>query len=387
MEQIAAFIQEALQADAYKFVLSGATEKASVFRKFTFSLRDGRWYCEKLTDKQAFHSRADTESLPGMLAELFASYTQMNAWAQTIEYTARRTKKGKLLITRKAMTNTPAQNTGHNAEKQYLIKEGTIVPPLVDMGVMTPDGKVVKAMYHKFRQINRYLEIIDDVLKDHGNAPLHMVDFGCGKSYLTFVVYYYFAIMRGLPVTMAGIDLKEDVIDFCNAVAAKYNYAGLIFVKGDIAAYKSERPVGMVISLHACDTATDYVLYNALCWNARYILSVPCCHHEVASQISLDALPVFSRHGILKERFSTLVTDALRADILSAYGYKTQLMEFVDLTHTPKNILIRAVRANPPMATRQAAASRVRETCEQFKINPTFVRLVQESGLSSETTE
>ena len=263
-----------------------------------------------------------------------------------------------------------------------------IVPPLVDMGVMTPEGKIIRARYDKFRQINRFLEIIDDEYKDYtSEKPLRVIDFGCGKAYLTFVLYYYFTEIRHLAVDIIGLDLKTDVIEKCNQAAQKYGYASLRFEIGDIADYSPDQDVDMVITLHACDTATDYALYNAVTWNAKKIFSVPCCQHEINNTITSQNLNVLTRYGIIKERFSALLTDALRADLLECCGYETQVLEFIDLEHTPKNIMIRAsLRPGGPKASaarKKALLPEINSALKEFQVEPTLYKLLH-SRISGE---
>lgn len=246
---------------------------------------------------------------------------------------------------------------GHNRTKRYILTEGTPIPFLVDLGVMSADGRVIHAKYDKFRQINRFLEFIADVvpeLTDGSAQELSIVDFGCGKSYLTFAVYHYLSSIRGLSVRITGLDLKEDVIEQCSLLAVKYGFTGLSFKQGDIAGFTPETPPDMVISLHACDTATDLALAQALRWRSRVILSVPCCQHELNALLSKPAgekagearvaLAGAFRHGIIRERLAALFTDARRAELLEVWGYRVQVLEFIDMSHTPKNLLIRAVR-------------------------------------------
>jgi len=257
-----------------------------------------------------------------------------------------------------------AQNdTGHDRFKRRIIPEGTPVPFLMDLGVMNAEGTVYKSMYPKYRQINRFLEFVADILprlreraREKEGEPLRIVDFGCGKSYLTFALYYYLRTIENLPVLITGLDLKEDVIDHCNTLARTYEYSGLSFMVGDIARYAGEESIDMVVSLHACDTATDYALARAVQWGAPVIFAVPCCQHELNAQISAgsaktgpaNALEPLLRNGLIRERFSALLTDTLRAELLESAGYTVQLVEFIDMSHTPKNILIRAVRGKSP---------------------------------------
>lgn len=262
----------------------------------------------------------------------------------------------------------------HNRRKKYLLAEGTAVPFLVDLGVMTPQGKIVSAKYDKFRQINRFLEFIEDILpRLDRDRELTILDFGCGKSYLTFAMYHYLRQLRHFDVRIIGLDLKEDVIQHCNELARSYGYEKLKFYTGDIASYEGVRQVDMVVTLHACDTATDYALAKAVHWGAKVILSVPCCQHELNGQISNEMLsPVFS-YGILKERMAALITDGLRAQLLEGAGYETQILEFVDMEHTPKNLLIRGVYTG-----RKKNLEKTRRCIEELHLNPTLARLLGE---------
>ena len=232
----------------------------------------------------------------------------------------------------------------HNRNKKYILEEGKKVDFLVDLGVMTKEGKIVNQRYDKYRQINRFLEFIEDILPElDSTREQTIIDFGCGKSYLTFAVYYYLKVLKGMNIRIIGLDLKEDVIKECNRLAKKYGYEKLEFHVGDIASFKDVEHVDMVITLHACYTATDYALGKAVKWGAKVILSVPCCQHEANGQIKSELLSPVFKYGILKERMAAIFTDAIRADILEANGYQTQILEFIDMEHTPKNLLIRAV--------------------------------------------
>lgn len=289
-------------------------------------------------------------------------------------------KKGLVTIRKKTLSSSDARpmiSLAHNREKRYILREGVPVPFLVDLGVMTPDGAIIHAQYDKFRQINRFLEYIEDILPALPKGrELRILDFGCGKSYLTFAIYYYLKELKGYPVRITGLDLKEDVIRHCSELAARYGYDRLEFLCGDIAFYDGCSQVDMVVTLHACDTATDYALAKAVGWGARVILSVPCCQHELNRQIKNDLLSPVLHYGILQERFSALLTDGLRAQILEAKGYRTQLLEFIDMAHTPKNLLIRAVYQGRPADNQQELA----DILSAFHVTPTLYRLLMTSS-------
>lgn len=254
-------------------------------------------------------------------------------------------KKGSMTVKRKRTGKTPVvTDFSHNRTKKYLLPEGEAVDFLVDLGVMTKEGKVVHAKYDKFRQINRFLEFINDIVDElPKDKVVKIIDFGCGKSYLTFAMYYFLHEKKGLAVEITGLDLKEDVIARCNQLKDRYHYEGLRFLMGDIADYEGTNEVDMVVTLHACDTATDYALHKAVKWGAKVILSVPCCQHELNKQIENEALSSVLKYGLLKERMSALMTDGIRANLLEEQGYQVQVLEFIDMEHTPKNILLRCV--------------------------------------------
>ncbi len=297
------------------------------------------------TDKQAFHKNyTDVEINNAIIDLLENNFNNLELYTEEFIYGYRITSKGKVLSNRRRNQSTFVE-VSHNKEKKYLIEEGMVVPALVDLGVMTPEGKVVKAKYDKFKQINRFLEIINDSIKDE--KTLKIIDFGCGKSYLTFVLYYYLHEVKKIDCEIIGLDLKEDVIAHCNEIAKKYGYDDkLIFYGGSIEAFKEKRDIDMIVTLHACDTATDYALHYAIEMKCKYIFSVPCCQKEINMQLDNSYEHMITKFGILKERYSALLTDALRANILQYYGYKTQVLEFVDFDASPKNLLIRAQLTN-----------------------------------------
>ncbi len=363
-----------------KVVISKPSAKSLEYKKISAEKKGTYYQIAKFTETQVFHENVGEGEVAERVYQLLASgFKQLNAWSDRFEHMILLSKKGQSTFKKKALKEqTPVSiDAKHNREKNYLIKEGKPVEPLVDMGVLTPDGRIVKAMYDKYKQINRFLEIIDDEVVAFQGKDIKIIDFGCGKSYLTFILYYYLTEIRKIPATIIGLDLKADVIEKCNAAARKYGYTGLRFEVGDISQFEASLPVDMVITLHACDTATDFALYNAIKWDAEMIFSVPCCQHELNKQIHTDNLSLFTRYGIIKERFSALATDAIRANLLEYAGYKTQLLEFVDFAHTPKNILIRAVkRKSTSDSVREKALQEVEDVMREFNFNPTLYSLV-----------
>ncbi|MDY0235373.1 MAG: SAM-dependent methyltransferase [Gudongella sp.] len=257
-------------------------------------------------------------------------------------------KKGKVSIFKKKPTRSII-DLDHNRKKAYIIEEGIPCDFLIELGVMSQDGKVFSKKYDKFRQINKFLELVSDVVyKIEDKEKINIVDFGCGKSYLTFALYYYLKKLLNLDVNIIGLDLKKDVIELCNNLALELDYKGLQFINKDIRDFEELDKVDMVVTLHACDTATDEALIKAVSWNTDIILSVPCCQHELFNKIENKTMTPMLKHGIIKERLSSLITDSLRANVLEILGYDTQLLEFIDMEHTPKNIMIRAIKsANP----------------------------------------
>ena len=350
-------INEVFSYDIEKVVLSNG--KIEEYKKYVITRKVNGFQVEKFTDKQAFHENIDEQILRDYcISAMESGFKQFNAWNQGQEYEIKLSKKGKVFSsTRKSLTELKLNKT-NNKKKSYYLEEGTIIPPLVDMGIFTKDGKMVVSMYDKYRQINKFIQFIDESIDKAGLKSVNIVDFGCGKSYLTFVVYYYLTFIKQIDVTMTGLDLKADVIAKCQETANKYGYDRLSFQVGDVAEYESEKTVDMVITLHACDTATDYALYHAIRWGSRIIISVPCCQHELNNQIQSENLNILTRYGLLKERTAAIMTDAIRGNLLEYSGYKTQLLEFIDFSHTPKNLLIRGVKSNISKEHREKNAVR-----------------------------
>lgn len=406
MSELAKILQDIARESVVKIILSKTAEKSNPYKKIVIERKQEYFQAAKYTEKQVFHDNVKPDEITEYLSQQIAdTFLQVNAWDMEKEHILLISKKGKITYKTKKLPNAErmegknlqggeptgdaAQNgnniegvyAAHNRKKNYLLEEGQIIPPLVDMGVFTKEGKVVKSMYDKFRQINRFIEMIDDGVRDYNKDEIHIIDFGCGKSYLTFIMYYYFTEVRQMKVQMLGLDLKEDVIRKCNETAKKYGYDNLRFEMGDINGFFAPFDVDMVVTLHACDTATDFALYNAVCWNAKMIFSVPCCQHELNKQMQTDDLSLLTRYGIVKERFAALATDAIRANLLECCGYKTQLLEFVDFAHTPKNILIRAIRKPVvPASVKKKYLTEVEKVMEEFHVNPTLYTLLQESN-------
>ena len=386
MSDLQSLFTDCLNETLIRVILSNPSSKDGVIKICARPVLKNKsllFQIEEYTKTQVFHKNltaGDAGSyLTGKLSSDASSQTAefKNALVETKSFTANVlvSKKGTITIKKKmnASTKQPKISLSHNRKKKYILEEGIPVPFLIDLGVMTQNGSIVNAHYDKFRQINRFLEYIEDILPSLPTGrELRILDFGCGKSYLTFAIYYYLKVLKGYPVRITGLDLKEDVIRHCNELAVKYGYDKLEFLCGDIAYYDGCSQVDMVVTLHACDTATDYALAKAVGWGAKVILSVPCCQHELNKQMKNDLLSPVLHYGILKERMAALMTDGLRAQILEANGYRTQILEFIDMAHTPKNLLIRAVY-NGHCADNKA---QIDELLAAFDVNPTLYRLL-----------
>lgn len=334
---------------------------------------------EEQKGTQAFHKNMEAEECAEYLTGLMEEdFRQLELESGIGQMRALVSKKGILNVKAKRLQtkmDAEPQVLTHNRRKRYILEEGTPVPFLVDLGVMSREGQIVRSRYDKFKQINRFLEFIEDILpKLDRNRENVIVDFGCGKSYLTFAMYYYLHELKQYPVRIIGLDLKQEVIDHCGRLAVNYGYDNLQFYYGDIASYEGVDHVDMVVTLHACDTATDYALEKAVRWGARVILSVPCCQHELNGQISNDLLAPVFQYGLIRERMAALFTDGLRAEILERLGYRTQILEFIDMEHTPKNILIRAVYDGKAKQNEEA----LQKILEFLNIKPTLYRLLME---------
>lgn len=325
--------------------------------------------------KQVIH---DNKTLAAIKEYIYVSlrdnFKQANIRTEEYTYNILISKKGQVTVKKKKEIEKKKLVLIHNRVKKYLLQEGKPVDFLVYLGVMNSEGFVVKSKYDKFRQINRFLEFVEDIVdKLPKNKVINIIDFGCGKSYLTFAIYYYLKKEKNLDVNIVGLDLKSDVIKHCNQIATDLKYDGLEFLEGDIAQYKGKDDVDMVVTLHACDTATDYAIAKAIDWNAKVVLSVPCCQHELNNQIQNEVLSPIFKYGILKEKMAALITDGIRAGVLEEHGYDTQILEFIDMEHTPKNLMIRAVKKkNVSYAKNQKLDNLIKE----LNVKPTIKELI-----------
>lgn len=386
MDDTIKIINEICKDNIIKVVISNKKNKDIKYNKIVFQLKeknDKEYYqVEKFTDKQVFHENIEKKDLNDRVLEYMKEdFKQLNAWSGNTTYDVKISKKGKVFLGKKKSNNENMVIKGHNKEKNYILKEGMLIQPLIDLGVFTKEGKVVNSKYDKYKQINRFIEIIDDEIKKNNYEELTILDFGCGKSYLTFVLYYYFVEIKKINVKMIGLDLKEDVIKKCNEIAKKYKFDNLHFELGDINGFKYNNKVDMVITLHACDTATDYALYNAIKWNAKMIFSVPCCQHEFNHQMKAENLDILNKYGIIQERVAALMTDSVRGNLLECVGYKTQLLEFIDILHSPKNILIRASKSNLSKSKKEKSLQQVKALMKEFNFDPTLYNLLKNDNL------
>lgn len=353
MERIKDFLDEQLG----QIILSNSRRKEEVSKvRVRPLLLQGKlvFQVEEFRGNQAFHQNLMKDEAYEYLQNAMSdTFRQMELASAKGSAQILVSKNGKMTVKVKknhpvkgqAKIQAPSTLLDHNRKKKYVLEDGKPIPFLQDLGVMTADGRIVHSRYDKFRQINRFLEFVQDILpKLPKGREINIIDFGCGKSYLTFAMYYYLKELNGFDIRVIGLDLKQDVIDHCNQLARKYGFEKLAFYHGDIASYEGVDQVDMVVTLHACDTATDYALAKAVRWNASVILSVPCCQHELNRQMKNDMLEPVLQYGLLKERMAALYTDGIRAEILENHGYRTQILEFIDMEHTPKNVLIRAVK-------------------------------------------
>lgn len=397
MEEISRLLTEILNIDFIRAVISNPQDKTGIIKiKVRPFEKKGELFfqLESFTRTQAFHENLSGTEACRRLTEYMGQFGQMQIETVQEECTVLVSKKGKVTVKRRRRQKAAAPaDRSHNRKKHYILEEGIPVPFLQDLGVMTEEGKIVRTKTDKFRQINRFLEFVEDILPrlDKGRE-LTILDFGCGKSYLTFAMYYYLHDLKGYDIRIIGLDLKSEVIAHCGKLAKKYGYEKLTFLEGDIADYEGVDQVDMVVTLHACDTATDYALAKAVGWGAEVILSVPCCQHELNAQFAEggeqtkeqpdreSCLAPVMDYGLLRERFAALATDGFRAKYLESVGYETQVLEFIDMEHTPKNILIRAVKSGKENVK---AAEEIKKCIQFLGVSPTLGRLLGNKGENS----
>lgn len=377
METLRDILQESFNRDMISAVISNPREKGGTTKiKIRPVLRKEMlvFQCEEYRNNQAFHINLDEREAAEYVENRMLEFKQMQLETRNCRYQVLVSKKGKMTIQKKRQIDCIKEvDLSHNRKKHYILEEGKAVPFLQDLGVMTKQGEIVRTKFDKFRQINRFLEFIEDILPElPQDREVTILDFGCGKSYLTFAMYYYLHELRGYDIRIIGLDLKSDVILACNQLAKKYGYRKLKFLEGNIADYTGSDEVDMVVTLHARDTATDFALAKAVGWKAKVILSVPCCQHELNKQMGNEVLAPLLSYGLIKERMAALVTDSMRAEYLKREGYDTQILEFIDMEHTPKNILIRAVYTGVRGANEEA----IRKCEEMLHIRPMLGRLL-----------
>ena len=385
MNQIEELLKRVLTSLLVNMVISGARGGGDFIKIKVrpVMIRDSLYFqVSRYTDKQVFHENMTAEdALETLSGWILHDFRQAQIRMQDEMVTVLVSKKGKATVKSKKAACIETQNLEHNRKKQYIIEEGTAVPFMIDLGVMTESGKIIRTRYDKYRQINRFLEFIEDILPElPTDRTVHIIDFGCGKSYLTFAMYYYLKVLKHYDIRITGLDLKQKVIEDCQALADRYGYDGLQFLCGDIADYNGTDEVDMVVTLHACDTATDYALYKAVKWHASVILSVPCCQHELNRKMQCETLSGAFQYGLIKERTAALMTDAMRGQLLEMKGYKTQLLEFIDMEHTPKNILIRGVKSKGllPKAARKQQMENYQKCRDFFGAELTLEKLFKE---------
>lgn len=338
------------------------------------------YQAERFRNNQAYHENLSAEAAVALAGELEGKYRQVLLVTDTeSRQYCLKAKGGYKKTGSTPAVPKPAGIKSHNREKEYILSEGENIPALVDLGVFSQDLHIVRAKYDKYKQINRFIELVDDEFRRMDKEEITILDFGCGKSYLTFILYYYFAVKRGVKATIIGYDLKTDVVERCNRIAEKYHYENLHFYVADVTRDTLyDKNVDMLVTLHACDTATDYALHYAISRGVKHIFSVPCCQHEINSQIKKGGeLDILLRHGIIKERVSALLTDAIRAAVLEDLGYRVDMIEFIDFEHSPKNIMIRAEKGRSMGHTGRDSAKAL---CEQYGFTQTLLQLCEKEN-------
>ena len=384
LEQL--FIEEFHEEKLVKAIFSEKRKKSAPCSKVTLRPvkigKDVLFQAERVFLKKVTHQNLTAPQAVSFCLDLvMKEFKQINIFTQEKEIQVLASKPASPRITTKkaGCTAPKVVSIEHNKKKNYIIEDGMPCDFLIRLGVMNADGKVFPRHYSKFRQINRYLEIVEDVFPYlPPDKTLKIIDFGCGKAYLTFALYYYLKVLKNRDVEIIGLDLKADVIKFCSQVAKDLRYTELKFLMGDIADY-TDTSADMVVTLHACDTATDYALMHAVSWNTKVILSVPCCQHELFKQIHNELHQPMLKHGILKDRLTEYLTDGLRGLKLEAAGYDVAMIEFTSLEHTARNIMIKAVKSNAAGAYQKkkchAAQQQYEALCQFYQVHPAIDQL------------
>lgn len=379
MEQIREILVSCLNEELVKIIISNPRKKDGMLKiQIRPVMVRGKlvFQASEYYEKKVYHHNLSAVEMTERILQWMESMKQMEVLHKDENIYVLISKKGKITV-KKAKGEAAGRKTdlSHDRSKKYILDPALKIPFLMDLGVQTQDGKIVHAKYDKFRQINRFLEFIQDIVPElPKDREIVILDFGCGKSYLTFAMYYYLHELLKYDIRIIGLDLKQEVIENCSQLACKYGYEKLEFLMGDIADYQGGQQVDMVVTLHACDTATDFALDKAVKWDAKVILSVPCCQHELNSQIHNELMEPVLKYGLLKERMAALLTDGLRAGLLEEAGYQVQILEFIDMEHTPKNLLIRAVKDGKKVKTNQ-----LDELMEFFHADPALNRLRKEA--------
>ncbi len=373
---------EALEGKIKKIVFSSPKDKGSDCSKITLrpfvSKKGTMWQAERIKGAQAFHENMTVGELYALIeGSLRHGFSQccITAEGTTVHYTIFPDKTKRKITGNEIKSVEPHS---HNKEKKYILPQGENIPALVDLGVFTEDFRVVRSKYDKYKQINRFIEIVDDAFREFRKDEVTILDFGCGKSYLTFIIYHYFTVIRKVKAKVIGYDLKEDVVNHCNEIAEKYGYENLRFYVNDVTKGELfEGDIDMVITLHACDVATDFALYHGIENKVKYIFSVPCCQHEICSSIRKGGdFDIILEHGLLKERFSALLTDSIRAEILKKCGYGVDVIEFVDFAHSPKNLMLRCKLKKPL----KPDLSQIEALSEKYGFTQKLFSLIESNG-------
>ena len=377
MNNLRNVLEDCVNEDLLRIIISNPRkgEKKTKIEVKPFEQKGTILYqCAEYRNNQVFHKNLPPSELSMYCLNQMELYKQIEIWCASKQVSALVNKKGKATIKVQKKTGAVKLSLSHNRKKNYILSDSEPIPFLVELGVQTKEGKVVDKKKKKFKQINRFLEFIRDVEKELPmDRQVTILDFGCGKSYLTFAVYHYLHNIMGRQVKIIGLDLKKDVIAYCNKLSEKFGYEGLKFYHGDISEYEDVDQVDMVMTLHACDVATDYALDKAIRWGAKVILSVPCCQHEVNEQMQSDFLQPIMKYGLLKERMSALITDGIRANLLEMQGYDVQILEFIEMEHTPKNLLIRAVKKKG----KKEKSESYQNMCREMHVKTTLERLIE----------